>query len=488
MPADFNGDRLHDVLLYQRSTGEWFQCLNTGGSAFTYTTGNAWSPGLGVFAGDFNGDGKDDVFTYDASSGNWTEFLAGGTTGAGFVARSGAWSPGWSVYPVTLDSDRLTDLFIYDPDTGAAYECRSTDGAEAFVYRREDWSPGWRNPSCRLRRGRPQRPLPVQPRQRRVVRLCDGADQGWDSQGTSAANGHRRGTCTSRTSTGTAEATCSFTVPWSGVYFRCLTVGNGQFSYTSGAWDPEWTIVSEMLRVPAATPTPGAPPPSGPPAITSLTTSSDRAEADTEVTLWATVEDDVSPSEQLIYEWSAAGGTFSGTGGQVTWRAPSGPPTPATYVVTLTVIERYSTAVGENRTSASVTIHVNDSGAEVRDLSLTFLGDFVDSTKTPATCVRNFSDSCSGKADELSDITKNRAMYVIDSSASWFSIRGIAFNGGRTAAHVNAPCHFESIIRATGATEKVEGVCTLTAVYEDWRWWLCESHFTGSEIPFKFFF
>jgi hypothetical protein len=28
----------------------------------------------------------------------------------------------------------------------------------------------------------------------------------------------------------------------------------------------------------------------------------------------------------------------------------------------------------------------------------------------------------------------------------------------------------------------VSGICTLTAVYEDWRWFLCSSHFKGLDI------
>ena len=90
-------------------------------------------------------------------------------------------------------------------------------------------------------------------------------------------------------------------------------------------------------------PPPPPPPPNNAPTITSVTLSSPRVEADQEVVVTASVADDVTPIDQLTYEWSAkpVDGTFSGSGPQVRWRAPHGQPTPSLYTLTLTVIENY---------------------------------------------------------------------------------------------------------------------------------------------------
>ena len=109
---------------------------------------------------------------------------------------------------------------------------------------------------------------------------------------------------------------------------------------------------------------------------------------------------------------------------------------------------------------------------------LTFLGDFADSKVSPQTCVRNFSDSCRGKADELKDITDGRAR--ADSISSDFHVSDIRFNGDRSFADITAPCKFTSRLKANGKVEVATGTCLLDSVYEDGRWWLCDSHFNGT--------
>src|SRR5436190_17786224 len=65
------------------------------------------------------------------------------------------------------------------------------------------------------------------------------------------------------------------------------------------------------------------------PVITSLQISP-RVEADDDVSLVATVQDADTPLDQLQYVWSVAPsfGAFSGSGREVTWRAPRGEHTP----------------------------------------------------------------------------------------------------------------------------------------------------------------
>jgi hypothetical protein len=229
-----------------------------------------------------------------------------------------------------------------------------------------------------------------------------------------------------------------------------------------------------------------------PPRIASLTASRNRAEIDTDVTVTATVTDDVTPVDQLTYQWTAADGTFVGTGPQVTWHAPRTIAAPSALDLQLTVIESYSvmTPSGqpeprENRATASVTVHVNDSYGEIRDVSMGFLDDFANSNNSPAYCVRNFSDSCAGKGAEYSDVEDNRYRYVILSSS--LAMRSIDLNADYTFANVDVACGFVSRIvnwpenpSLVGKTETVSGAdCLLTAVYQDWHWWLCDSHIAG---------
>lgn len=222
----------------------------------------------------------------------------------------------------------------------------------------------------------------------------------------------------------------------------------------------------------------------GPPIIKTLTTSRSRVDADEEITVTAVVEDAETPVDQLIFNWSSAKGSFVGTGSQVKWKAPHGDK-PGLYELKLTVIERYtltdtdgSTVQKENRATGTASVRYNDSYKEIRDLTETFLGDFSDTSVSPESCVRNFSDSCGGKRDELEDIRDNRATRVILSSS--FRVSDIRFNGDMTYANISAPCEFTSRIRATGKTEVAKGTCILTSVYEDWNWFLCDSNFKGT--------
>jgi hypothetical protein len=62
-------------------------------------------------------------------------------------------------------------------------------------------------------------------------------------------------------------------------------------------------------------------------------------------------------------------------------------------------------------------------------------------------------------------------------------------------ADMNVACSFTSKIKqcaagdtkcVVGSVGTVAGDCTLTGVYEQQRWWLCDSHFTGSTVPAGF--
>jgi hypothetical protein len=250
------------------------------------------------------------------------------------------------------------------------------------------------------------------------------------------------------------------------------------------------------------TPVPQPPPSSGPPSngpsvnlpprIEGITASAERTEVDAEVALTAAVRDDETSIDQLKFEWKAEAGTFAGDGPSVKWRAPAGIRTPADYTITLTVTETYGAADASgvrptNVSNASApVIRVHNSPKELGDISLKFLTDFANSSVSPADCLRDFTDSCRGKADERSDIEFNRGHFEILSSS--LNLRNVTVDSNGSSANMTVACAFTSRIKAcdagdsscaVGSVSSVSGDCLLTGRYEQKRWWLCDSHFRG---------
>jgi len=237
---------------------------------------------------------------------------------------------------------------------------------------------------------------------------------------------------------------------------------------------------------PTPTPQP-APKPNLEPTIVSLTASGPRVDADADLTLTAVVEDAETPLDQLTYQWSTTpiGGDFIGSGAQIRWRAPRGATTPASYSIKLTVVEKYVSGgqPAQHEVSKAIDVHYNDSPAEVRRIGMRFLTElFPDFTVAPPAAVQDFSDSCPGKFAELSDVTNNRKQFHILSGT--YSPAAIDFDSAKTSASLSGQCTFVDI--PTDPTnpyynrrESVTGICSLTAVYESWRWYLCTSTFRG---------
>jgi hypothetical protein len=242
--------------------------------------------------------------------------------------------------------------------------------------------------------------------------------------------------------------------------------------------------------------TPPAPPPSTavntPPVIDGITASATRAEVDTDVTLTATVHDAETPVSQLKFEWKADAGTFTGTGATVTWRAPKGVATPVNYTIKLTVTETFGTGGSQTNVvdGSAPAIRVHDSPKELGAIGTTFLDRFGDSSVSPQTCLVDFSDGCSGKADELHDIERNRKHFLILSHSL----------GTPRVTYVPSANRADMIIRGTYTSRIVNctdwptaewGPCVLNSVgtvtfddslpsvYENGRWWLCASHALG---------
>lgn len=232
-----------------------------------------------------------------------------------------------------------------------------------------------------------------------------------------------------------------------------------------------------------------------PPVIQAITASS-RTEPNTDVEVSAVVQDQEASAAGLVYEWTATGGTFTGTGASVRWQV-QGVSGATAYDLTLTVIERYTVALEgggdearENRISAKTTVHVNDSRPEITILASTFIDDFLHSDRSPEFCIRNFSDNCQGKQDELRDIRENRARFINDPARSSLGPASIDFfdtshvaqrrpvpPAQASFAEFLAPCRFASTTKATGQFGFATGICRLTTVYENWQWRLCDSNF-----------
>ena len=234
-----------------------------------------------------------------------------------------------------------------------------------------------------------------------------------------------------------------------------------------------------------------APSPPGtnePPVIHALLKNTDRAEVGGTIEFAVDVDDAETSKDDLVYEWSATAGAIFGKGSRVQWRAPVSAVPPA-QDVKLTVVDRYTVTngrpitYGENSATASARVYVNNTPAELQSLAFTFIDDFIHTERSPAYCVRNFSDSCRGKGEEFGDIVNNRLQFVIDTAASSFTLRSISyFTPGNvpdqtTFATVRLNCHFVSTNRFTGITGPADGICRLNNVYENHQWRLCDSLF-----------
>lgn len=229
-----------------------------------------------------------------------------------------------------------------------------------------------------------------------------------------------------------------------------------------------------------------------PPVVKSVTVSNASAEVGTPITVTATVEDAETALDKLTYTWSAPNGTFAGTGPIVTWTAGADAQTPADMTLTLTVTETYTSGSSQatNTATGTVPVHVNNSPKELADMSLRFLGNFANSQVSPDTCVEDFSTSCSGKKDEFSDISNNRHDFLI--LASTLRHTGIDPAAVHAKTTVHTFCAFTSRVITQdprgcspadcpfNTIQSVQGDCYTTNVYEQGRWWLCESHFNAN--------
>lgn len=200
------------------------------------------------------------------------------------------------------------------------------------------------------------------------------------------------------------------------------------------------------------------------------------------ILLTVVVEDAESAATQLVYQWRGCDGTFSGTGPQVEWTAPALGSLPSTCTIEVTVLD------GPHALTRSIAIRLHNSIAEVGALALLFLEEFADPMIPAETTVRNFSGvACAaGKAAELKDVTNNRATRTITSHTYGAPAVTVAFGSlcrSKTKtvdACVLTSVEWQSTVKDGGAQEIVKGISTISGVYTDSRWWLCESNFDGA--------
>ena len=195
------------------------------------------------------------------------------------------------------------------------------------------------------------------------------------------------------------------------------------------------------------------------------------------IQLTLVIQDAETPPAQLVYQWRACDGTFAGTGPQVDWTAPAIGSLPSTCTIDVTVTD------GPHVLTRSIVVRLHNSIAEVSALALEFLEEFADSMIPAATVVRNFSDSCEGKVDELEDIEENRRDYRILSHTYGTPSVTVGFGGvcpfrNRSAdACFRMPAGWISTKVIDGSTEVVTGVSHITGVYRNSEWRLCNSDY-----------
>jgi hypothetical protein len=190
------------------------------------------------------------------------------------------------------------------------------------------------------------------------------------------------------------------------------------------------------------------------------------------------IQDAETAPAQLTYQWRACDGTFTGTGPQVDWTAPAIGSLPSTCTIDVTVTD------GPHVLTRSIVVRLHNSVAEIGALALEFLKEFADNLIPAATTVRNFSDSCPGKASELEDVTFVRDTRHINSHVYGTPVATVAFGGTCRSKAADAcvvtPVEWNSTVKPSGPIEIAKGTSTISGVYRDSRWWLCESAFEGA--------
>ena len=244
----------------------------------------------------------------------------------------------------------------------------------------------------------------------------------------------------------------------------------------------------------------GTPPQNAVPSIDTISAQGRRTRqparfADVKETLdvAATVRDSETSLDELVYQWSATAGTFTGSGRNVTWTAPEAAATPGTVTLTLKVIENYGNPgqakIFSHEVTGTQTIALHDSVKEVGDMARRFLTEF----SKPQTnqdwqdIMKDFKASACRQPslvdDEKEEVIRHYTNFLMHS----YDIRPATVNlhfGGACAfrnrpgdACATVPVSWDSTDRRNGSRGSVNGLDHIGAAYStaDSRWWLCSS-------------
>ena len=217
----------------------------------------------------------------------------------------------------------------------------------------------------------------------------------------------------------------------------------------------------------------------------------------------ATVRDAETAVDELVYQWTATAGSFSGTGRNVTWTAPASATTPANVTLTLKVIENYGhpgqARIYSQEVTSTVAVALHDSVKEVGDMAVRFLTEF----SKPQTnqdwrdVMRDFDLNGGVCADpgevgkERSDVENHYTNFVMQSYAVGPASVAVDFQQGcfvpdrgvrAGEACARVPVSWTSTDKRNGRQATTSGTDYVAAAYSrsGARWYLCSSDFLGN--------
>lgn len=208
------------------------------------------------------------------------------------------------------------------------------------------------------------------------------------------------------------------------------------------------------------------------------------------VPVTAAVTDAESNPDSLQYNWTATGGSFTGTGARVSWVAPAAAVTPAAVTITLEVVERFGTNQ-ENRVSKTAALSLHDNAKEVGDIAVRFLTEFSkpQTNKDWRDVMRDFKASACpdpGEIDnERNDVVNHYSNFVMNDYR--IDPPRVTTNFGGTCPWARAKgdacaavgVRWNSTNITTKVTATTIGIDHVSAAFSvaDNRWWLCSSYF-----------
>ena len=120
VPMDYDGDGKADISVFDPNSGVWNRYLTGEKKLLTDQFG---FPGVKPVMADYDGDGLADIAVYDESNGLWYIF----STTKGFSVTQFGY-PGTEAVPHDFDGDQITDLAVYDRSNGMWYRYGSRSG------------------------------------------------------------------------------------------------------------------------------------------------------------------------------------------------------------------------------------------------------------------------------------------------------------------------------------------------------------------------